>query len=105
MILLVSHSMEDVARFATRLLVMHDGRLSMDGSPAEVFARERELDDMGLAAPETTRILRQLAESGLPVTDFAVYTPEETAQEIAQALAKKAPSADVVRNVTEVLHA
>ncbi len=104
-ILLVSHSMEDVARFATRLLVMHDGRLAMDSIPAEVFAREDELREMGLAVPETTRILRQLSGAGLPITDLAVYTPEETAQEIAQALAKKAPSADVVRNVTEVLHA
>ena len=78
-ILMVSHSMSDVARLADRLLVMHDATLSMNAAPMEVFCHAQELMDMGLDIPEVTKIFLQLQKMGIPVTP--VYTIE---QEVAQ---------------------
>ena len=77
-IMMVSHSMSDVARLAQRLLVMNDAHLVMDGTPAEVFARAQELFDMGLDIPEVTRVFLQLQKLGLPVEP--VYTVEQAVQ-------------------------
>ncbi len=75
-IVLVSHSMEDVARTADYLYVMDEGRLKLEGSPREVFRRREELEAMGLAVPQVTRIMQRLREKGLSV-DTDVLTVEE----------------------------
>ena len=66
-IMMVSHSMNDIARLADRLLVMHDADLAMDGTPEQVFARAQELADMGLDIPEVTKLFLRLQAMGLPV--------------------------------------
>ncbi len=66
-IMMVSHSMNDVAKLTQRLLVMNGSRLAMDGTPDEVFARAQELLDMGLDIPEITRVFLHLQKLGLPV--------------------------------------
>ena len=79
-IMMVSHSMNDVARLTDRLLVMNGSRLVMDGTPLEVFARAQELLDMGLDIPEVTRIFLQLQQMGIPVNP--VYTMEQAVAEL-----------------------
>ena len=74
-IMMVSHSMNDVARLADRLLVMNDATLAMDGTPEQVFTRAQELVDMGLDIPEITKLFLQLKKLGLPVEP--VYTMEQ----------------------------
>ena len=79
-IMMVSHSMSDVARLAERLLVMNNATLAMDGTPNEVFARAQELLDMGLDIPEITRIFLRLQKLGVPVNQ--VYTVEQAVAEL-----------------------
>ena len=74
-IMMVSHSMEDVARLTDRLLVLSGSRLAMDGTPAQVFARARELTEMGLNIPQVTQVFLHLKELGLPVEN--VYTIDQ----------------------------
>jgi energy-coupling factor transport system ATP-binding protein len=74
-IMMVSHSMNDVARLTDRLLVMNGSRLAMDGTPDEVFRHARELMDMGLDIPEVTHVFLRLKEMGLPVEP--VYSIEQ----------------------------
>ena len=74
-IMMVSHSMNDVARLADRLLVMNDATLAMEGTPAQVFTKAQELVDMGLDIPEITKLFLQLQKLGLPVEP--VYTMEQ----------------------------
>ena len=66
-IMMVSHSMNDVARLTERLLVMSDSRLAMDGTPREVFCRAEELLEMGLDIPEITQVFLRLQKMGLNV--------------------------------------
>ena len=77
-IMMVSHSMSDVARMAQRLLVLNGAHLAMDGTPKEVFARAQELLDMGLDIPDVTRVFLQLQQMGLDVEP--VYTMEQAVQ-------------------------
>ena len=74
-IMMVSHSMDDVARLTDRLLVMNHSRLAMDGTPAEVFARAEELVEMGLNIPQVTRVFLELKKMGLDVAP--VYTLQQ----------------------------
>ena len=74
-IMMVSHSMNDVARLAGRLLVMNDATLAMDGTPEQVFTRAQELVNMGLDIPEITKLFLRLREMGLPVEP--AYTMEQ----------------------------
>ena len=74
-IMMVSHSMEDVARLTDRLLVMNGSRLAMDGPPSQVFVRAQELLDMGLDIPEITRVFLELKNRGVPVEP--VYSMEQ----------------------------
>ena len=71
-IMMVSHSMEDVARLTDRLLVMNGSRIAMDAPPAEVFARAEELVEMGLSIPYVTQVFLRLRHMGLDVPN--VYT-------------------------------
>ena len=79
-IMMVSHSMSDVARLAQRLLVMCDSRLAMDGTPMEVFNRAQELVEMGLDIPDVTRVFLRLQQMGVPVEQ--VYSIEQAVAEI-----------------------
>ena len=75
-ILLVSHSMEDVARYVDRIMVMNHGEKVFDGPPKEVFLHYRELESMGLAAPQITYVVQGLRERGIPIDD-SITTVEE----------------------------
>lgn len=86
-ILLVSHSMEDVAEYVERIIVMNQGSVMFDDSPREVFKHGKELEEVGLAAPQVTYIMNRLREKGLPV-DTNVITIEEAKQSIVTAMRK-----------------
>ena len=77
-IMMVSHSMNDVARLAERLLVMNESKLAMDGTPREVFLRAEELTEMGLNIPEVTQVFLRLKQMGLPVEP--VYTLDQAVE-------------------------
>ena len=84
-ILLMSHSMEDVAEYVDRILVMNHGRVAFDGTPKEVFAHYKELEEMGLACPQVTYVMHDLKEKGLKV-DVNATTVEEAKESILHAL-------------------
>ncbi|MDD6195806.1 energy-coupling factor transporter ATPase [[Clostridium] aminophilum] len=86
-ILLVSHSMEDVARFVDRLLVMDHGKKVFDGTPKEVFRHYKELEAIGLAAPQVTYIIHELREMGVPI-DESITTVKEAKEAILNILKK-----------------
>jgi energy-coupling factor transport system ATP-binding protein len=80
-IMMVSHSMEDVARLTDRLLVMNGSKLAMDGTPEQVFAHAQELLEMGLDIPPVTQVFLRLREMGLAVEP--VFTLEQAAAVLA----------------------
>ena len=84
---LVSHSMEDMARYVSRLIVMNKGEKAFDDTPGNVFSHYRELETMGLAAPQITYIMHALAEHGLKVNPMA-STVQEARDSILHALGK-----------------
>lgn len=84
-IILVSHSMEDVANYVDRIIVMNKGSVMLDGAPKEVFAHYKELEAVGLAAPAVTYIMQQLKQNGFAVSTDAT-TIEEAKEEILRAL-------------------
>ena len=86
-VILVSHNMDDVAELADKVLVMDSGRLAMEGTPAEVFARGTELSEMGLGLPAMTEIVHELNLQGVAAKE-GLYTPAEAAGEIATILGK-----------------
>lgn len=86
-VILVSHSMEDVAKYVGRILVMNDGRLMYDDIPREVFAHYRELEKIGLAAPQVTYIMHALKERGMDVDTDAI-TIEEGFRSICKAFGR-----------------
>lgn len=75
-VILVTHSMDDVAAFADRLLVMNGGQLLFDDEPRNVFANEEYLNRIGLSVPEVTRIMHLLYQKGLPVRQDAITIEE-----------------------------
>lgn len=87
-VILVSHSMEDIARYADRIIVMDHGKVRYNNTPKHVFTHYMELEKMGLAAPQVTYIMHDLREHGLSVTTD-VTTVEEAADQIMQALEMK----------------
>ena len=80
-IILVSHSMEDVARYVERVIVMDRGKVAYDDTPREVFSHGEELEEMGLGIPESARIARMLKSRGINV-DPDVLTVDEAADSI-----------------------
>ena len=80
-VILVSHSMEDVARYVDRIIVMNKGQVRFDGVPREVFRHYRELEEIGLAAPQVTYLMHDLAAAGWEV-DVDATTVEEAADAI-----------------------
>jgi energy-coupling factor transport system ATP-binding protein len=75
-VILVSHSMDDVARIADRLIVFSAGSIYMDGTPSEIFSRPDELTDIGLAVPEPTAIAMELRRRGIELPQ-AIYTTDQ----------------------------
>lgn len=75
-IILVSHSMEDVAKYVDRIIVMNRGTVMYDASPKEVFSHYKELEEVGLAAPAVTYIMQELQKRGLPVRTDATTIEE-----------------------------
>lgn len=86
-VILVSHSMEDIARYADRIMVMNHGELMFDAPPKEVFRHYRELEKIGLAAPQITYIVHDLKEHGVPIADD-ITTVDEAKTAILKLLGK-----------------
>ena len=80
-VILVSHSMEDIAKYVERIIVMNRGEKMLDGTPKEVFFHYKELEKVGLAAPQVTYVMHDLKERGFPVSTDAT-TIGEAADEI-----------------------
>lgn len=87
-VILVSHSMEDIARYVERIIVMNQGEKMLDDTPKNVFSHYRDLEQVGLAAPQVTYIMHDLKEKGLAVQTDAT-TVEEAADEIVRALERE----------------
>lgn len=87
-VILVSHSMEDVAKYADRIIAMNSGKVAFDGTPKEVFRHYKELERMGLSAPQITYVMQAMKELGLDV-DTDVSTVEEAKEEILKAFHSK----------------
>ena len=83
-IILVSHSMEDVAEYVDRIIVMNSGEVMFDGVPKEVFSHYKELEAVGLAAPQVTYLMHDLAKKGIPV-DLSATTVAEARDSILKA--------------------
>ena len=88
-IILVSHSMEEVARSVDRLVVVNDGKIPFHGTPREVFTHGDELEAMGLGVPQMTRVFYRLRQMGVDI-DPSVYTIEQAKQAILTKLGKGA---------------
>ena len=84
-VILVSHSMEDVAKYVERIIVMNSGEVMYDGTPKEVFHHYKELEAVGLAAPQVTYLMHELKEKGLDV-NLDATTVEEAGNSILAAL-------------------
>ena len=76
-VILVSHSMEEVARSVDRIVVVNDARLPLTGTPQQVFSHSQELRSMGLGIPQVTQVFQRLKELGLDIEDDCVYTMED----------------------------
>lgn len=87
-VILVSHSMEDIAKYADRIIVMNKGEVMYNDEPKKVFAHYKELESVGLAAPQVTYIMHELKDAGIDVSVEAT-TVEEAADEIMAALKKR----------------
>ena len=85
-VILVSHSMEDVANYVQRIIVMNDGEVMYDGTPKEVFRHYKELEEVGLAAPQVTYLMHELKEQGIPA-DLDATTVEEAKRSILELFA------------------
>lgn len=88
-IILVSHSMEDVAEYVDRIIVMNHGSVLYDDTPKEVFQHYQELEEIGLAAPQVTYVLHDLKKMGIPV-DTSATTIAEATETICKALGRTA---------------
>ena len=87
-IVLVSHSMEDVGKLAERIVVMNKGKVALMGKPADVFREVEILEEIGLAVPQVTYLMRELKKKGFNVSD-EIFTVEQGSKEILRVLLKK----------------
>ena len=83
-VILVSHSMEDVAKYVDRIIVMDHGSVKFDGKPRKVFEHYKELEGIGLSAPQVTYVMQELKEKGFDV-DVHAITVEEAKSSILHA--------------------
>ena len=79
-VILVSHSMEDVAKYVNRIIVMNQGAVMYDGEPKEVFRHYKELEEVGLAAPQVTYLMHELKDMGFPVSTDPTTVDEARAE-------------------------
>lgn len=86
-VVLVSHSMEDVAKYVDRIIVMNQGEVLFDDLPKEVFRHYRELEAVGLAAPQVTYLMHELKDRGFPVKTDAT-TVAEAKKEILEMISR-----------------
>jgi len=86
-IILVSHSMEDIAEIADRVIVMNNGTIEMDGSPEEIFSDPWRLEEIGLSAPQITYLMKKL-KTFIPGINDKIYTIEEAKKEISKYLGR-----------------
>jgi len=84
-VILVSHSMEDIAKYVNRLIVMNKGEVKYDGTPREIFSHYKELEEIGLSAPQITYAMAALKKNGFEI-DENITTVEEAKQEILKCL-------------------
>ncbi|WP_294349988.1 energy-coupling factor transporter ATPase [uncultured Clostridium sp.] len=87
-IILVSHSMEDVAKFAEKVIVMNAGKVALEGTPAEVFKEIDTLEEIGLGVPQVTYLMKKLKEKGFNVSED-IYTIEQARKELMNILKNK----------------
>ena len=87
-VIIVSHSMEDMARFCDELIVMARAKIAMRGNCAEIFSRANELERIGLSAPEITRLMSELKGRGIDVSE-SIYTVEDAAKALASVMKEK----------------
>lgn len=87
-VILVSHSMEDVARYVDRIIVVNDGKILFDDTPKQVFQHYKELESVGLAAPQVTYVVKALKEKGWDIDTIAT-TVEEAKEAILLAIKKR----------------
>ena len=83
-VIIVSHSMEDMARYVERLVVMNEGTIQYDGTPAEVFSHYKELEKIGLMAPQVTYVIEELTKAGIRLPHNAI-TVEQAVDSIMKA--------------------
>ncbi|MCR6514681.1 energy-coupling factor transporter ATPase [Clostridium sp. LY3-2] len=86
-IILVSHSMEDVAKIAKRVIVMNKGKVVLEGSPREVFREVETLEEIGLGVPQVTYLIRALRAKGIDIRED-IYTIEEARKELIKIFGK-----------------
>lgn len=84
-IILVSHSMEEVAQFVDRLIVMNNGNIEMDGIPSEIFLMADRLEEIGLSAPQITYVIKKLKQLGMPIRED-IFTVEKAIAELHKVL-------------------
>ena len=87
-IVLVSHSMEDVAKLAERIIVMNKGRVELEGTPREVFKEVNKLEEIGLAVPQVTYLMKELKSRGFDVSD-EIYTIDKAKEELLKLISVK----------------
>lgn len=87
-IILVSHSMEDVAKLASRILVMHNGKCILDGAPAKVFKEIDTLEEVGLAVPQVTYLVKKLKEKGFNISED-IFTVQQAKKALLDILKNK----------------
>lgn len=98
-IILVSHSMEDIAKYVERIIVMDKGKVAFDDKPKQVFSHYKELEKMGLAAPQITYVMHALKDRGMDV-DVTATTVEEAKNSILKALGVSVPKNEQ-KNLTD----
>ncbi|NEZ46648.1 energy-coupling factor transporter ATPase [Clostridium niameyense] len=87
-IVLVSHSMEDVAKFADKILVMHTGKCILQGKPSEIFKEVDTLENIGLRVPQVTYLVKKLKDKGFNISED-VYTMDQAKKELLNALKRE----------------
>ncbi len=87
-VILVSHSMEDIARLVDKIIVMDKGRVALEGTPREIFRRAESLEKMGLGVPQMTNLVRKLKEKGINIRED-ILTVEEAKKEILRLVRSK----------------
>ncbi len=84
-VILVSHSMEDIARIVDRIVVMHEGKIAMTGTPGQIFKQIKRIEQMGLSAPQVTYVMRALKDKGWAVKD-EIFTVQQAKNELLRLL-------------------